>query len=70
MLITGAMKLPIHIRSKTGSVQAYCPNLPGCSAAARTEEEALRLLRERINAHFAAATRGPIPGTRIVQLEV
>ena len=64
------MKFPVHIRSKSGGVQAYCPELPGCSAAARTEEEALRLLRTRIHAHFAASTRGALPGARVIQLEV
>ncbi len=64
------MKLPVHVRAREGAVQAYCPDLPGCSAAARTEPEALRLLLARIEAHFAESARAALPGTRIVHIEV
>jgi hypothetical protein len=64
------MKLNVHIRSGFGVVQAFCPDLPGCSASAQTEEEALKLLRARVDEYFAVRTRTMPPGTRIVQLEV
>lgn len=64
------MKLPVHLRAREGVVQAFCPEIPGCSAAARTEQEALGLLRERIEAHFVASTKSSVPGTRIVHIEV
>ena len=63
------MKLQIHIRERRDAVQAFCPDLPGCSAAAATEAEALSLLRARVDEYFAARP-SVVPGTRVVQLEV
>lgn len=63
------MKLRIHIRSGALGVQAYCPDLPGCSASARTENEALAQLRLRITAYFAPEPRLQ-PGTRVIHIEV
>lgn len=34
-----------------GHVLAYCPELPGCSAAAATPAQALSLLRSRMARH-------------------
>ena len=63
------MKLQVHIRERRNSVQAFCPDLPGCSAAASTQAEALSLLRTRVDEYFAA--RPPVvPGTRVIQVEV
>ena len=70
MLYGRRMKLPVHIRSRADAVQAYCPDLPGCSASAPTESEALRLLRERISDYFTAGASAPLPGARVVELEV
>jgi predicted RNase H-like HicB family nuclease len=65
------MKLRVHIRkSATDRIQAYCPDLPGCSASAETEEEALALLRRRLTETFGERTRRPPPGTRVVVLEI
>ena len=63
------MKLSVHVRSQFGTVQAFCPDLPGCSATASTESEALTLLRGRVSDYFAAAP-AKVPGTRIIKLEV
>ena len=63
------MKLNVHIRSAQGTTQAYCPDLPGCSASAKTEKEALALLRARIDDYFSTRVRA-MPGTRVIQLEV
>src|SRR2546421_12024939 len=54
---TGTMKLNVHIRSRQGTVQAFCPDLPGCSASAQTEKEAITLLRARVDEYFAARVR-------------
>ena len=63
------MKLPVHIRNGRGGVQAFCPDLPGCSASAANEPEALRLLRARVDEYFSS--RSPVvPGTRVIHLEV
>jgi hypothetical protein len=65
------MKLNVHIRtSEFGTVQAFCPDLPGCSATAADEKLAVDKLRARIDEYFAFRPRQPPPGTRIIQLEV
>jgi hypothetical protein len=64
------MKLNVHILSRQDTVQAYCPDLPGCSASGETEKEALSLLRARVDEYFAARVRVLLPGTRVIQLEV
>lgn len=51
-------------------VQAFCPDLPGCSAAAATVDGALDLLRRRVREYFSASARRVPKGTRIVTLEV
>jgi predicted RNase H-like HicB family nuclease len=63
------MKLQVHIRKGIEGVQAFCPELPGCSATGSHEAEALRRLRERISRCLAPSTN-PLPGTRVVQIEV
>ena len=69
MLFGEGMKLQVHIRTQRGVVQAFCPDLPGCSASAASEAEALSLLRARIDTIFASRT-AVVPGTRVIQLEV
>ncbi len=64
------MKLQVHIRKGIEGVQAFCPELPGCSASVPGEAEALHRLRERIARCFAPSGSPPLPGTRVVQIEV
>ena len=64
------MKLPVHIQTRQDGVRAFCPDLPGCSASARTEQEALSRLKSRIEECFTATLVAPSPGTRIVHIEV
>ena len=64
------MKLNVHILSRQDTVQVYCPDLPGCSASAQTEKDAITLLQKRIDEYFAARVRVMLPGTRVIQLEV
>jgi hypothetical protein len=64
------MKLAVHVRSRHGAVQAFCPDLPGCSASAPTEKEALQLLKDRVDEYFTERAQAAVPGTRIVHLEV
>lgn len=65
------MKIVVHVRQSrdAASIQAYCPDLPGCSASAPTEAEALAVLRRRISEHFTRGAR-PAPGARTLTLEV
>jgi predicted RNase H-like HicB family nuclease len=64
------MKVTVHLRSKSGAVIAFCPDLPGCSASAPTQAEALELLRRRVGEYFTTGTSNALPGTRVIQLEV
>lgn len=67
------MRVKVHIRrtGESGSVQAYCPDLPGCSGTAPTEDAALRIVRKRILEYFASDRTEPLPPkTRRVELEV
>jgi predicted RNase H-like HicB family nuclease len=66
------MHLPVHVHQSDprGPVKVFCPDLPGCSAAAPSVEVALELLRRRVRAYFAASTRRVPAGTRIVTIEV
>ena len=65
------MQLPVHIqKGVSGTVKAFCPDLPGCSASAATVEDALDLLRRRVRECFSASARRAPKGTRIITLEV
>jgi predicted RNase H-like HicB family nuclease len=66
------MQVPVHIRSSEarGTVQVFCPDLPGCSASAPTVEEALELLRTRVREYFTISTRRAPAGTRVITIEV
>jgi len=39
-------------RGETGSYGAWCPDLPGCVAAADEQDECLRLMQEAIEFHL------------------
>jgi hypothetical protein len=69
LLIRAVVKLQVHVRERRNSVQAFCPDLPGCSASATTEAEALSLLRARVDEYFSGRP-SVLPGTRVIQLEV
>jgi hypothetical protein len=66
------MEIAVHLRKGQGQVvQAFCPDLPGCSAIARDDRQALALLRRRVRAYFAQQEQKPLTaGTRRVTLEV
>ena len=66
------MKVAVHVRKSPehDAIQAWCPDLPGCAAAAPTELEALELLRRRIDEHFGMTSRRVPPGTRVVMLSL
>ena len=68
----GTMNIPVHVRhdEARGVAQAYCPDLPGCSASGPDEAAALALLRARIDAYFDASRKSAPAGTRIVHIEV
>jgi len=47
-------KYLIIIEKAARNYSAYCPDLPGCVAAARTRPSAERLMREAIALHLQA----------------
>lgn len=66
------MKVPVVLEpsARTGRIQAYCPDLPGCSASGDTELDALELLRRRITEYFARSSHRPAPGARTTTVDV
>jgi hypothetical protein len=61
------MEIPVHIQDPRdgGSVRAFCPDLPGCSATADNADAALEVLRRRVADYFSRdADRPSTPGTR------
>lgn len=66
------MEIAVHLRKgQDQRVLAFCPDLPGCSATARDDREALELLRQRVRAYFAQQGQRPLAaGTRRVTLDV
>ncbi len=66
------MRIPVVLEpsSRSPRVRAYCPDLPGCSAVADSEPEALALVRTRIVEYFARADRRALPGTRVTAIEI
>ena len=48
------MKWRVVIESdpETGDFAAYCPELPGCSSAGETEQEAIENIREAIELYL------------------
>jgi len=64
------VKLSVLLQTREDGVRAFCPDLPGCSASGRNDEEALRRLRSRIASCFDVSPRPTAPNTRIVRIEV
>ena len=68
------MRYAIVIEKGPTSYGAYVPDLPGCVAAAETEEEVVRLVREAIEFHLEAMRDEglaiPEPSSRAEYVEV
>jgi predicted RNase H-like HicB family nuclease len=68
------MRYAIVLEKGPTSYGAYVPDLPGCIAAAETEEEALKLIREAIELHIQALKEDglplPQPHSRVEYVEV
>ena len=64
----------IVIEGERGSYSAYCPELPGCVAAAASREEIERLMREAIDLHLEALRASgdaiPAPSAGVAFVEV
>jgi len=57
------MRYLVVIEKGATSFGAYVPDLPGCVAAGKTRDEALRLIREAIKFHIEGLKQGgqPVP---------
>jgi predicted RNase H-like HicB family nuclease len=68
------MKYMVVLEHGPTSIGAYVPDLPGCVAAAESEEEALSLIREAIELHLEAlhaqGLQTPEPASSSVLVEI
>jgi predicted RNase H-like HicB family nuclease len=55
---------------ETGNWAVWCPELPGCSSAGETEEEALRNIQEAIALYIEPAPVKLLPGAVIREVVV
>lgn len=67
-------KYTIIIEKAEENFSAYCPDLPGCIATGRTEEETVQKMKEAIEFHIEGLRGGktsiPAPTTKAVYVEV
>ena len=66
------MKLPVILeRDETGMIVAECPAIPGCISQGKTEDEALRNIREAIVDCLEVRAQEGLPlSVRTVEVEV
>ena len=68
------MKYVVVIEKGDGSYGAYVPDLPGCIAAAETEEEVKKLIHDAIEFHIEGLKESgapiPEPASSIEFIEV
>ncbi|NMX21558.1 HicB family protein [ANME-1 cluster archaeon GoMg4] len=67
-------KYTIIIEKAEDNYSAYCPDLPGCIATGRTEEETIERMKVAIEFHIEGLreckTFIPAPSTKAVSVEV
>lgn len=68
------MRYAVVVEQTPHNFSAYVPDLPGCVAAAGTEQETLALLREAVDLHLegmrAVGETVPVPSTTVAFVEV
>ena len=66
------MKLRVIVEydSETGSHAAYCPELPGCTSAGDSEEEALENIKEPIALYLEPSPVNINPEGKVFEVEV
>jgi predicted RNase H-like HicB family nuclease len=69
LLFRDGMKIRAYLQERSpGSVVAWCPDLPGCSATGRSPDQTLGVLAARIEEYFGAGRREATPrGARKVE---
>ncbi|MBI2909309.1 MAG: type II toxin-antitoxin system HicB family antitoxin [Chloroflexi bacterium] len=55
---------------ETKSYAAYCPELPGCSSAGDTEEEALENVKEAVSLYLEPTPVELGPDERLFEVEI
>jgi len=55
---------------QTKSYASYCPELPGCSSAGDTEEEALESIKVAIALYLESSPVEVSPGGKIFEVEI
>ncbi len=55
------MKYLVVLERTSTSIGAYVPDLPGCVAVAKSEEEVERLIEEAITLHIAGLREDHLP---------
>ena len=67
-------KYTIVIEKAEENYSAYCPDLPGCIATGRTEEETIQRMKGAIGFHIEGLreekTSVPTPSTKVVSIDV
>ena len=66
------MKYTIVVEEAPTSYGAYAPDLPGCSAAAETRSEVIKLIREAVELHLEGLYKDgePVPAPRTTAIEM
>jgi predicted RNase H-like HicB family nuclease len=63
-------RVVLEYDSEAGSYSAVCPELPGCSSAGDTEEEARQNIEEAIQLYLTPADIDLSPNAKLVEVTV
>jgi predicted RNase H-like HicB family nuclease len=67
------VRVAVILERGGGNIGAWVPELPGCVAVGKTEDEVLTLIREAIELHLrelrAGGESAPEPSTRVMFVE-
>ena len=64
------LRVVVEYDSEVESYAAYCPELPGCTSAGDTEEEALESIKEAIALYLEPSPVEINPAGRVFEVEV
>ncbi|MBI2829555.1 MAG: type II toxin-antitoxin system HicB family antitoxin [Chloroflexi bacterium] len=63
-------RVVVEYDPETNSYAAYCPELPGCTSAGDTEEEALQNIKEAIILYLEPSPAKFSPDEKVFEVEV
>ncbi len=64
------LRVVVEFDPETKSYAAYCPELPGCTSAGDTEEEALENMKEAIALYLEPSPVKVSPQGKVFEVEV